>query len=89
MKTLQRLIVLAGLATIGVLLWRLNPTAVWGQVSSVGWGFLAILPFQIFDHMLNALGWRYAFGAEDAGDLPFWLLVKVRIAGDGVNYLTP
>ncbi|MDE2238098.1 MAG: flippase-like domain-containing protein, partial [Elusimicrobia bacterium] len=90
MKTLERLILLAGVATILLLLWHFNPRQVWGMVSRVGiWGLLAILSFQICDHTLNALGWRMAFPREDARGVPLWLLIKGRLAGDGVNYLTP
>jgi hypothetical protein len=89
MKILSRAILAAGLVTIAYLLWRLDPASVWGRISVVGWGFALILPFQLFDHMLNALGWRFSFGAEDARRVPFWRLVAARIGGDGVNYLTP
>lgn len=89
MKTLERLVLAAGLATMGWLLWKFNPAAVWTQVSGVGLGFAVILPFQIFDHALNALGWRFAFSRRDSSGIPFRTLVKIRIAGDGVNYLTP
>ena len=90
MKTLERLILAAGLATVAYLLWRFDARAVWSMISQVGIaGALAILAFQIFDHLLNALGWRFAFEAADAARIPLWRLVLVRIAGDGVNYLTP
>ena len=89
MKSLPRIILAAGLATFALLLWKFDPRAVWADVSRVGWGFAFILPFQIFDHMLNAVAWRYAFRPSEARTLSFWRLVYVRIAGDGVNYLTP
>jgi hypothetical protein len=89
MKYFERIVLAAGFLTLALLLWKFEPGKVWGLVSGVGWGFLVILPMQIFDHMLNAVGWRYAFAAEDAARIPFWKLVRVRVAGDGVNYLTP
>lgn len=90
MKWLERVILAAGLATVGYLLYRFDARAVWGMISQVGvTGFLAILSFQICDHFLNAYGWRFAFAKEDAHKAPLPLLIKVRIAGDGVNYLTP
>lgn len=89
MKGLERLILLAGFATLGILLWKFNPSEVWGEVSKVGLGFAVIVPFQFFDHALNALGFRFAFSAEHARQIPFSRLLKARVAGDGVNYLTP
>lgn len=90
MKILARLILLAGVLTMGLLLWRFSPLAVWAYVSQLGpWGLAAVLGFQIFDHLLNALGWRFAFRPADAARVPMRLLVGARVAGDGVNYLTP
>jgi len=89
MRYFERAVLLVGLATLAVLLFKFDAGAVWGLVSRVGWGFLVILPMQLCDHALNAVGWRYAFAAADAARVPFWQLVRVRVAGDGVNYLTP
>ncbi len=82
-------VLLLGGATFLYLLWSFDPRRVWSQVAGFGWGFAVILPFQIFDHMLNAMGWKLAFPPESAGGVRFRDLVRVRIAGDGVNYLTP
>jgi len=88
-RLFERVVVAAGCVTLAVLLWKFDPAAVWAQVARVGWGLLVILPMQLCDHALNAVGWRYAFAPRDAGAVPFWQLVRVRVAGDGVNYLTP
>jgi hypothetical protein len=89
-KAFERLILAAGFLTIGWLLWHFEPRKVWEMVSQVGLvGFLAILAFQILDHAVNAVGWRFAFSADEAGKVPLWTLIKARVAGDGVNYLTP
>ena len=84
-----RLVLVLGAATFLYLLWTFDPARVWGHLLAFGWGFAVLLPFQICDHMLNAVGWKLAFPPESAGRAPFWNLVRVRIAGDGVNYLTP
>lgn len=89
MKTLERVITAAACAGLAWALWRFDLGAVWRQVSVVGWGFALIIPFQLFDQMINALGWRMSFAAPDARRVPFRRLVMVRVAGDGVNYLTP
>lgn len=83
------LVLVLGTATFAYLLWSFGPLRVWGRLRDFGWGFALVIPFQIFDHMLNALGWLYAFPKDRAGKVPFARLVKVRVAGDGVNYLTP
>ena len=86
---LSRLVLVLGLATFLYLLWSFGPGRVWGLLAGFGWGFAVVLPFQLFDHMLNAMGWRLCFAPEDAARVPFSELVRVRVAGDGVNYLTP
>ena len=89
MKHFERIILAVGFVTLALLVWKFDPGTVWGLVCRVGWGFLIILPMQLCDHLLNAVGWRYAFAKADAARVPFWQLVRVRVAGDGVNYLTP
>jgi hypothetical protein len=83
------LILALGTATFLYLLWSFGPGRVWGLLRGFGWGFAVVIPFQIFDHMLNASGWHFAFAPAEAAKVSFWDLVRVRIAGDGVNYLTP
>ncbi|MBI4371762.1 MAG: flippase-like domain-containing protein [Elusimicrobia bacterium] len=82
-------VLILGAATFAFLLWGFGPARVWERVAAFGWGFAVVLPFQIFDHMLNAAGWGLAFAPGADGRLRFRDLVRVRIAGDGVNYLTP
>ena len=84
-----RLVLLLGAATFGYLLYKFDPGRLLDHLLDFGWGFAVLLPFQILDHMLNAAGWKLAFPPGEAGRAPFWDLVRVRIAGDGVNYLTP
>lgn len=78
-----------GSATFLYLLWSFGPALVWDRLRNFGWGFAVVIPFQLFDHMLNAMGWRLTFTPAEAKKVSFWELVRVRIGGDGVNYLTP
>ncbi len=82
-------VLLAGGLTFVYLLWTFDPAKVWADLRGFGWAFVVVIPFQLFDHMVNAYGWRLSFPADVAHRARFWDLVKVRIAGDGVNYLTP
>jgi hypothetical protein len=88
-RWLTGLIIVLGTATFLYLLWSFGPMRVWERLRLFGWGFAAVLPFQIFDHALNALGWRFAFAPDEARKVSFLDLMRVRVAGDGVNYLTP
>ena len=58
-------------------------------LSHVGWGMVFIVGQEIVAHGLNALGWRWAFSREDARAFSLAELVRLRVAGDAVNYLTP
>lgn len=83
------LVLLLGAATFVYLLLEFDPGRLLDHLLAFGWGFAALLPFQILDHMLNAWGWKLALPPESAGGAAFWDLVRIRVAGDGVNYLTP
>lgn len=84
-----RVVLALGAATFFWLLWKFDPVQVWGRLLSFGWGFAVVLPFQAFDHALNAAGWRFSFAPEAAAKTSLAELMRVRVAGDGVNYLTP
>lgn len=82
-------VLLAGTATFLYLLWTFDPAKVLADLRGFGWGFAVVLPFQFLDHFLNAWGWRLCFPPAAGAKVPFRDLVRVRVAGDGVNYLTP
>ncbi len=88
MRWFEKAVVAACLATMGLLLFKLDPGRVWTNLAQVGWGLVLIVPLHGIDQVLNAYGWRFAFSA--GGDqAPLGRLLEVRVAGDGVNYLTP
>ena len=89
MKLFQRLVLVIAVLTFGYLLWRMDPADVFRRISQVGWGIVLILGQEIVAHWFNAWGWRFCFAPEDAGAYPLFELTRLRIAGDGVNYLTP
>ncbi len=88
-RLLTGILLALGVATFGYLLWTFQPARVWTRLADFGWAFALVLPFQIFDHLCNAFGWRLAFAPSDARAVPFWELLRVRVAGDSLNYLTP
>src|SRR5262249_12263976 len=78
-----------GLAAVAALGWLAGPGAVTAALLDVGWGVVLIIAQEIVAHVLNALGWRFAFARKHAAGLRFPELVRLRVAGDAVNYLTP
>jgi hypothetical protein len=89
MTTIERVAFAVAAVTLAALVWVLDPAAVGKMVLGVGWGMILILSQEIVAHLLNAFGWRLTFTAEQARTVPLAELVKLRIAGDAVNYLTP
>lgn len=89
MRTFQKVVFIIGAVMLGALLWKMDPATVGRLVLQVGWGMALILTQEAVAHLLNALGWRFAFAADRAVSFPLMELIKLRIAGDAINYLTP
>jgi len=89
MTTRHKLLVPLGALGLVVLVWRIDLTAVQLALFHVGWGMVLVLSQEIVAHVLNALGWRFAFTREVAAHFSLGELVRLRVAGDAINYLTP
>jgi hypothetical protein len=83
------LLCFAGGATIlAVILWRVGLESLVRDLRLIGWGLGAILLVESANVVLNTCGWALAF---PPGERPVSIrrLLAARLAGDGVNYLTP
>jgi glycosyltransferase 2 family protein len=80
---------LLGLLGLAILGWRADTHAVRVAVLEVGWGIALVVGQEVVAHLLNTLGWRFAFAREHVASLPFGELLRLRLAGDAINYLTP
>jgi len=85
----QTLLLALGMAGLVFLACRLDVGMAQTALRQVGWGMALIVGQEIVAHVFNALAWRFAFAPADAPSFPLGLLVRLRIAGDAVNYLTP
>ncbi|HQR44952.1 MAG TPA: lysylphosphatidylglycerol synthase domain-containing protein [Thermoanaerobaculia bacterium] len=85
----HRLVLAAGLAALGVLVWKLDVRAVLDIVSRVGWGMLLLLALGLVPPLLNAAAWRLSFEPADGRSYRFTTLWSLWLAMDGVNYLVP
>lgn len=89
MRKFEILLIAAGLGMLAVIVRQLDFLTVKTALSTVGTGFFLIFAQEIAAHIFNTLGWKYAFQPELRSEIPFFRLLKLRIAGDGLNYLTP
>ena len=80
---------LLGLLGLAILVWRADTHAVRVAVLEVGWGIVLVVGQEVVAHLLNTLGWRFAFAREHVASLSFGELLRLRLAGDAINYLTP
>ena len=80
---------LLGLLGLAILVWRADAQAARMAVLQVGWGIALVVGQEVVAHLLNTLGWRFAFAREHVASLPFGELLRLRLAGDAINYLTP
>jgi uncharacterized membrane protein YbhN (UPF0104 family) len=88
LRLAERLVLASGLILFCFLVARLGANNIFENLRMVGWGILLIIAAEILAFLANTLGWRVTFSRR--GTVPsFRQLLLARIAGDGVNYLTP
>jgi glycosyltransferase 2 family protein len=80
---------LLGLLGLAILVGLADTHAVRVALLEVGWGIVLVVGQEVVAHLLNTLGWRFAFAREHVASLPFGELLRLRLAGDAINYLTP
>jgi hypothetical protein len=85
MKKFEIALLCAGMTMLGVLLHKMDFAMVCGSISMVGAGFLLIFFQEIVAFVFNSLGWQYSFSRQTAAKIPFRDILKIRVAGDGVN----
>ncbi|MCG2726190.1 MAG: flippase-like domain-containing protein [Elusimicrobia bacterium] len=89
MKKFQTLFLLCGIIIFSVILYNLDIISVLESLSKVKWGFIIIFSQELVAHILNTYGWKYAIDSELKIKISFKKLLLMRIAGDGINYVTP
>ncbi len=88
LRIAERIIFAIGICLFFVLVARVGLGNVLANLQLVGWGLLLIITAEIVAFIANTLGWRLAF-PRGAHPPRFGRLLLARIAGDGINYLTP
>ncbi len=76
-----------GALLFAVLIWRVGIDTLLQNVQTLGWGFLGLIALGGMSHLMKTWAWRYTFPKEHR-NLPFRLLVEVRLAGEAVSQLS-
>jgi uncharacterized membrane protein YbhN (UPF0104 family) len=77
-----------GAAVLGGTVWAIGADTLVRDLRAMGWGLAALLLIESLSVALNTGGWALGF---PSGERPVSAprLFAARLAGDGVNYLTP
>ncbi|MDD4004375.1 MAG: lysylphosphatidylglycerol synthase transmembrane domain-containing protein [Elusimicrobiaceae bacterium] len=89
MRKFEIVLLAAGAVMLAVILRQMDFGLVRASISAVGAGFALVFFQEIVAFLLNTLGWKFSFTPEMDRRVKFSTMLKIRVAGDGVNYLTP
>lgn len=88
MRMLNRLMLGVGIALLLVLVLKLGPRAVLGELRLLGWLWIPLILLEGFGEAMHTTGWRRCLAHGHQG--LSWIHVgMVRQAGMAFNYLTP
>jgi glycosyltransferase 2 family protein len=78
----------AGLLILAATLWVIGIEGLARDLATIGWGLAVVIMIEGLSVLFNTAGWTLAFppGERTVG---VGRLLGLRLAGDGVNYLTP
>jgi hypothetical protein len=87
MKKLRAILLVGGVMLVAYLIKDIGLSVVVRHLQLVNWYFLAIIGLSGVKYLMRTVAW---IGATDQADqrLPFWEMFQVRLAGEGVGYLS-
>ncbi len=88
MKYIEWGLFVVGAALLIFLISRTGVDNLYADITLIGWGFVLVLAQEIVAHTANTLGWHFAISPEKR-TVSFARLFVFRLAGDGINHLTP
>jgi glycosyltransferase 2 family protein len=77
-----------GATLLAGILWQIGLSGLGRDLHTIGWGLAVIVLLQSADVLFNTCAWGLAFPAGER-TVSGRRLFAARLAGDGVNYLTP
>jgi uncharacterized protein (TIRG00374 family) len=88
MKLLRFLGILLGLSLISLLIYEVGWIPIKTTLSLLGWSFPIVLAYPVVWMSLNTTGWYFARNPKNPA-APYWILFKIRLAGETFNSLLP
>lgn len=79
---------LVGALVLAATVWTVGVQGLLRDLNALGWGLGVVLAVEALNVACNTAGWALAFPAGERG-VSARRLLAARLAGDGVNYLTP
>ncbi len=70
------------------LMWKIGISALWHELTLLGWGLVPLILIEGIADIFHALGWRYCLSGPHRS-LPFVRIFRIRMAGFAINHLTP
>jgi len=88
-RAIQTCVLLLAVASFGWFIAEAGAREILEAFSEIGAGSL-LMPFPyLVVYYFDTLGWVFAFPRQALANLPFWLVVKLRLAGEAVNNVVP
>ncbi len=88
MKTLNRTLLLLGLAFLAYLIWKVGPDELWHEFGALGWGVIPMIMCEGVANLVHTIGWRHCLHGSSP-NVPLRRLFRMAMAGYAINYLTP
>lgn len=77
-----------GITCLAGLIYSVGTDTIWHQIRALGWMSLGIFSIGVGWNLLYTLAWQI-FLRDHGGDIPFWALFRIKLAGEAVNTVTP
>lgn len=88
MKYIEWGLFFLGAVLLVFLIYNTGIDTLYADITLIGWGFALVIAQDLIAHLANTLGWRFAISPEKR-TVSFTRLFICRLAGDGINHLTP
>jgi uncharacterized protein (TIRG00374 family) len=88
MKIFHTASIILGVAFLIYLACHLGPGELLNEFQTIGWGLAPLVLIEGVADIFHAIGWRHCLTGAHR-ELPFFRILRIRMAGVSINYLTP